>query len=141
MAEGAEEVAHRHDAPIFTQRDVQVSDPTLDVTCCTEKPGEPPPTLRICREAVEWAVQRGIGTIWIVAALPHLPRVKRDLRYAIEEAHASIKIKVYVDPNRCKEDWYCPDSTQVRTQSRGEWEKRERIIMLLPMFVYRLVAS
>ncbi len=141
IAEMASKKARSLKCPVFTQADIRV-DEGIEVIYCTEEPGNPPPTLRICREAVQWAQKNGIGELWIACAQPHLRRVMRDLEYAIREAKVSITVrvceKIYHHP---EEKWYCPDSTQSRTRSEKEWKKRERILRWMPMFLYKLVAS
>ncbi len=132
--------ARHENAPIFTQLDVPICDYPVEYT--EEEPGSPPPTLRIARGAVRWAKSRGITELWIVAAKPHLWRAERDLREAVKECRA--QIKVHVAPETAKygdEQWFCPDSTQRRTSSCTEWNKREKILRLMPFFIYRLVAG
>ena len=104
--------------------------------------GEPPPTLRVCRGAVRWAMRLGLDELWIVCAKPHLWRCERDLKYAVSEAKAQIAVRICEEVEQYPEDeWFCSDSTQERTQSREAWDKRERIIKIMPFFVYKLVAS
>jgi len=141
IAEIASRKAETLGAPVFTQKDILVK-PGINVTYCREKPGFPPPTLRICREAVQWAQKNGIEEIWVVCAQPHLWRVKRDLEYAIRETKVAITVWICDEIfNHKEKDWYSPDSTQKRVRSRKDWIRREQILMLLPMFIYKRVAS
>jgi hypothetical protein len=131
------------DSPlIYTQRDIRIKNPVGRVDYTEEKEGEPPPTLRIARGAVQWAMNLGITELWIACALPHLWRCRRDLEYAIEEAGGEITVWI------CEEvmeypmsSWFCPDSTQPRTGSQKAWVKRERILWRMPMVIYKLIAS
>ena len=36
--------------------------------------------------------------------------------------------------------WYCADSTQERVRSAKSWNKRETILKLMPVLLYKLVA-
>ncbi|HVZ10977.1 MAG TPA: hypothetical protein VG941_00920 [Candidatus Paceibacterota bacterium] len=132
------------DAPIFTQLDVQF-DPSWNakMTYCTETPGNPPPTLRIAREAARWAVENRIDELWISAALPHLWRCERDLRAAIREVGAESTVRICEEIRTVgdEEYWYMPDSTQPRVRFSKEWLKRERILLMMPYFLYKRVAS
>lgn len=137
---------------IFTQRDVQfnvrierTSIEVLsagDITYIEEEPDGPPPTLRIARGAVEWAKQRRIGRLWVVAAKPHLWRCVRDLEYAICEADAHIKVSVGEEIKQSLGKWWFdPGSTQKRVHSFWRWWPREIILRLMPMAIYKRVAG
>ncbi|MEJ0021282.1 MAG: hypothetical protein WDN47_01730 [Candidatus Doudnabacteria bacterium] len=129
------------EAPVYTQRDVRIDD-GIEVEYTPEEPGNPPPTLRIVRGAVAWAIRLGIGELWLACAKPHLWRCKRDLEYAIREAGVRITVRVCEYVERYPEhEWYCADSTQPRVRSEKEWRRRERIIEWMPMFIYKRVAS
>lgn len=144
IAEIATRKAKELHAPIYTQQDIDILDPSMDVDYISEEPGKPPPTLRVAKDAVQWAMCQAvpITELWIVAAGPHLRRVLRDMRYALRMSGAKIEIKVCEELKQYGEDsWFCPESTQTRVRSCKEWEKREHILMLLPMFIYNLVAS
>ena len=140
-------------ALIYSQKDVYFSyslkrlvppamSAFVNVQYTAEAEGDSPPTLRMARGAVAWAKRLGIGELWIVAAKPHLWRCKRDLEYAVREARARIKVCVCGEIASSREDeWYCPESTQPRVCSKEAWRKRERILELMPMFIYKLIAS
>lgn len=129
-------------AAVFTQKDVLITDKDISVTYVEERPGSPPPTLRIAREAIRWAVYKGITTLYIVAAKPHLWRCQRDLALAVEEARVKIKVRVCEEVKRYPENiWFSEDSTQARTQSKENWEKRERWLKAMPVFLYKLIAG
>jgi hypothetical protein len=105
-----------------------------------EIPGNPPPTLRIARGAVQWAISQNISELWVVAAKPHLWRALRDIKQAVYEKR--VEIRVFA----CKEikqysDWFCRDSIQERVHSSKTWNKRECILKLLPFFIYKRVAN
>ncbi len=134
--------AREFNAPVYTQLDVRV-EPGIKVTYTDEKPGQPPPTLRIARGAAQWAKRQGLVELWIVAARPHLWRCVRDLTQSVREAGAPIVIRVcnkeiYRFP---EDEWFCPDSTQPRARSRKDWQGRERILKFMPFFFYKRVAS
>ena len=130
-----------NNAPVYTQLLIQV-EPGIPVNYTEEKLGNFPPTLRIARGAVQWAKQRKLTQLWIVAAKPHLWRALRDVRQTIRENKVQIEIHACQEIEQCPEDsWFCPDSTQERIRSRRDWNKRERILRLMPFFVYKLVAS
>lgn len=94
IAEMAEELAALYSAPIFTQYVVKVVT-HADVTNADDRPNDPPPTLRIARKAVAWAVKRGIEKLFVVAAAPHEWRSMRDMCMAVKESGASIKLEYY----------------------------------------------
>ena len=129
-------------APIYTQRDIQMPRFLGRRYRAEEREGNPPPTLRIARGAIKWAKQQGVRKLWVVAAKPHLWRCIRDLKYAIREADAQIKVFVCGGIRQVPENkWFDPDSTQERVRSFWKWWPREIILRLMPMFIYRRVAS
>lgn len=141
IAEIASKKARELNAPVYTQRDVQIES-GIAVKFIEEKSGEPPPTLRIARGAVRWAKKKGISELWIVAAAPHLWRCKRDLSRAVSEMKSIICVRVCNEITQYSESsWYCLDSMQARTRSAEDWWKRERILHKLPFFFYKLIAS
>jgi len=128
--------------PIYTQSDVNVRGLSVAVFYVPEEPGNPPPTLRIARGAVQMARSLKLIELWVAAAKPHLWRCLRDMKAAVREAGGGIVVRVCEEIEQVSEDdWFCPDSTQERTQSREAWEKRERIVRLMPFCVYKRVAS
>lgn len=138
--------ARELDAPIYTQIDVSINticQPVVEVEYFPQtKPKNPPPTLRIARGAVRWAKRRGISEFWVVAAKPHLWRCLRDLRYAVREAGLRIPVLLCREVHDYPEEgWFCKDSIQFRTQAKEAWEKRERILRRIPMWLYKLVAG
>lgn len=140
IARIASQMAHALDIPVYTQFDIHC-EPGVEVEY-TSEPGDPPPTLRIARGAVQWAKQREFRELWIVAAKPHLWRCIRDLTYAVRKARVEIKVLVCKEIEQSTEsDWFCPDSTQARTRSWENWYGRERILKLMPIFLYKYLAS
>ncbi len=129
-------------SPVFTQLDVPIGS-GIEVKRGPEKPNEPPPTLRIAREAVRWAKELGIERLLIVAALPHLWRCRRDLRQAVAEVGASISVGVPILSIQQFPEafWFCPFSVQSRSRSKKNWDRRERILKAMPFSIYKLVAS
>ena len=141
IAQIASQKARELWAPAYTQLDIQI-ETGIEVEFTEEQPGNPPPTLRFARGAVQWARRKNLTDLWIVAAKTHLWRCIRDLTRAIWEVKEQIKIHVCKEIEQFPEDeWFCADSTQERTQSRKSWEGRERIIKLMPFFIYKHIAS
>jgi hypothetical protein len=103
---------------------------------------DPPPTLREARGAVEWAKRRGLTRLMVVAAKPHLPRCLRDLMRASEEANVSLSFFVPEEITQSDEDeWFCLGSVETRVKTKSMWLVRERILILLPFWLYQLVAN
>lgn len=131
---------------IYTQRDVDItllhkSDrPRIRVTYTVERLGYPPPTLRIARGAVAWAMAHNLSTLYIACAYPHLWRCKRDLKLAIKEKKANIEIRICPEA-LSKKGWFCSDCTQSRTRTKANWYIREFILMIMPVWLYKKVAS
>jgi len=137
----ASENAHELNGRIYTQLDIRI-DEGIPVEYTEEEPGSPPPTLRIARGAVQWAMRNKLTDLWVVAAKPHLWRALRDVQQAVREAGARIEVRVCKEIEQYPEDsWFCPDSTQDRVRSREAWDKRENILKLMPFFVYKRFAS
>ncbi|MEK7086638.1 MAG: hypothetical protein AAB935_00060 [Patescibacteria group bacterium] len=140
IAEIATKKAREINAPVYTQLDIRV-EPGIQVEY-TEELCNPPPTLRIARGAVRWAKRHGLTELWVVAAKPHLWRALRDVQQAVREDGVRIEVRVCKEIEQYPEDsWFCPDSTQDRVRSREAWNKRERILKLMPFFVYKHVAD
>jgi hypothetical protein len=140
IAEIALEEALKYKSEIYTQSDIRIASPEIDVEYIDEEPGSPPSSLQIARSAVKWALRNDHNEIMVVAAPPQLARCLRDLEYAIKEV--GVRIGVYCSNEvdaYSYEDWFCADSTQPRTQSKEKWEKRERILQRLPMWLYKVV--
>ncbi len=132
---------------IYTQMDVDIKTLPKDgyrdrmvVTYTVERPGYPPPTLRIARGAVDWAMSNNVSKLHIACAYPHLWRCKRDMSLAILERNARLKIKICPEA-RGKKGWFCKDCTQSRARLRWLWYTREIIIRLMPVWLYKKIAS
>jgi hypothetical protein len=132
---------------IYTQMDVDIKDlqtagyrTRMVVTYTPERPGYPPPTLRIARGAVDWAMANRVTTLYIACAYPHLWRCKRDMRLAIQERKANIEIKICPEA-RYQKGWFCKDCTQPRANNKLSWYTREIIIMFMPVWLYKKIAS
>lgn len=128
-------------APVYTQLDVRVES-GIEVEYTDEKSGNPPPTLRIARGAVQWAKRHRLTELWVVAAKPQLWRALRDVEQAVREAGEKIEVRVCKEIEHYPEDsWFCSDSTQDRVRSREAWNKREKVLKLMPFFLYKRVAK
>jgi len=134
----ASDIARESACGVFTQKEVEF-DPDISVFRID---GDEVPTLRIAREAINWASEHGMDTLYVVAAEPHLWRVFRDLGAARREMGVDVTIEVcdevYQEP---KESWFCDDSTQRWTKTQKAWNRRERILKLMPFFIYKRIAS
>jgi len=142
IAKIAAEKAKSRRVPVYTQLDVLPLDPGIDVELIKEEYPKRVPSLRIARGAIRWAQARGIDTIWICAAKPHLARTTRDLNCAIEEANASISIKICeaIDEHP-SHLWFCEDSTQSDTRLPWLWKLRDAILLHMPRRLYSRIAS
>lgn len=148
---------------IYTQNDIQFKDiELLNVTYFPQlNDEEAPPTLRIARGAAQWARQR-VDKVMVLAATPHRWRALRDTRKAFQEAVVDIPIQLMqfmhpyylhdmghyfnnYEPTIFIGDdtsyWFDPNGTQIRAASRSHWEKRERILKLMPYPIYRIIAK
>ena len=141
IAQIASQRARKLGASVYTQLDVRVES-GIEVEYTDEQPGNPPPTLRIARGAVQWAEQRGFTRLWVVAAQPHLWRCLRDLWQAVSEVGAQIQLIPCPEILEYPEDsWFCPDSEQKRVWSREAWDKREKVLKFVPFCIYKCVAK
>jgi len=131
--------------PVYTQRDIQICQDKFGVgriEYTKEKPGNPPPILRIARGAIQWAKERELSSLVIVAAAPHLWRALRDTKYAVREAGLQIKVlPSELIQKHSKNFWFCSESTQKRTTSWWQWWSREIIVKLMPFWLYKRIAS
>lgn len=126
-------------ATVYTQLDI-VPWPTVKTVRVKEEPGKPPPTLTIARWGVKQAQEDRVTELWVVGSKPHIWRCLRDTEYAIKEIHAPIRVRYCDEVYSYSEDvWFCPDSTQQRTQSKENWEGREKILEKIPVWMYKLV--
>ena len=149
IAQIAAKNAKEMEAPIYTQLDVQFTYPQLkmskgkiEVTYTKEKPGKPPPTLRIARGAVQWAKENGLTCLFFACAAPRKERCRRDLEFAVKEAGMAMRIYICAELLYKKDaDWFCTDSTDPRTRNRKGFMRREWLLFALPMFLYKFIAS
>lgn len=129
--------------PIFTQHDILIDEDVYDVTYVHgEFRGKAPSTLRIAREAVEWAQERGIDSLWVIAAKPHLDRALRDLQWAARDAGMALSLQVpkslwQTESRR----WFDRTSEQEHTRSFDKWDMHEWLLQLLPPWLYKRFAS
>ena len=129
-------------AVVFTNLNVWV-DSDIEVQYARGRVSHPPSTFRIAWGAAQWARRQGFGELWVVAAKPLIPRCVRDIKYALRQLGAQhIELRVCPEIEEFpEEEWFCPDSTQIQTCFRKDWERRERILRHMPMWIYKLVAS
>jgi hypothetical protein len=133
--------AVQHKAIIFTQADVEIIDANAKYFP-SEIQNNPPPTLRIARWIIQSAMQDKIELIVVAAAGPHAWRCKRDLQIAAKEAKYTVEIKIAKPKKKISTTyWFTKNSTQERTQSWCKWWNRETILWLMPVFIYKKVAS
>ena len=132
---------------VYTQNDIQFTGsriPNIQNGTTYFPQGEKedaPPTLRIARGAAQWARGR-VKKIIVVAAKPHLPRALRDTRKAFQEAVVDIAIEPCSDiAYTCYNTWFDANGTQLRAASRRHWKIRDRILLLMPYLLYRIVAK
>jgi len=142
IAEMASDKAKNLGVPVYTQLEVVPLERGVETVLTEELPPNRVPTLRIARGAVKWAQQGNVNEFWLCAATPHLPRCRRDLSYAIQEANARITVRI-VEDTRCHPDefWFCPESSQPDTRKQLLWAVRDGILMHLPMRLYSAIAS
>lgn len=138
----AKQKAQELESPVYTQMGL-CSGTGLDVEHIVETPDNLALTLRLARGAIEWARRRGITELLVVAARPALWRSVRDLKYAAQEAKASIEVRAcQTEIGRYPQaEWFCTDSVQLRTRSRLVWWLREILLWFTPMSFYKLIAS
>jgi len=134
--------AYEFKAPIYTQFDIGILiESKIKIKYTDEKLGNPPSTFRIARGAVQWAKQRKFRKLLVVAAKPHLHRCLRDIGYAIHESGVQIDILACKEVEYYSEDiWFSPASKQRHTRSQRVWNWREKIIGVIPMFLYKFLA-
>ena len=129
---------------IYTQRDINIdaikelcNRDRMQVTYTPERPGYPPPTLRLARGAVNWAIANSVTTLYIACAYPYLWRCRRDLNIAIKEKGANIKVKLCF-------------GTQLSYKASNWFNTRdekyfcyihEAILRIMPVWLYKKIAS
>ena len=127
-------------APIFTQRDIVISEEMNNVEYVEEK-DKPPSTLKLAQAAVAWAIKNGIEEIIVVAAKPHLSRVLRDMRMAAKEYGARLGIEVAEEIFLySSNDWFCPESIQLWTRNNVYWNIRENVLLYIPFPIYKIIS-
>lgn len=144
IAKMAATLATELSAPIFTQADIQIPQPTTPVSYFpNEDPDNPPPTLRIARAAVEWAMINNIDVLYVVCASPHRWRCMRDTKAAAKERGSRIDVRDRAKAETEAEymSWFTRTSTQERTQTEEAWLKREVILKIAPFFIYKRMAK
>ncbi len=141
IAKIASQEAKNNEADIYTQSDIIIKHHVnTEIEYTTEEAGNPPPTLRIARGAIQWSQKKGLLKIIVVAAKPHLWRAIRDLREAAKEKGIQLDIipSALIKPTTV---WFCQNSLQPRTRSKWLWWRREVLLKIMPFFIYKKVAS
>jgi len=133
----------QYGGPIYTQEDIDLPNiGQFDVKYIGQLPDQPPSTLRIAREAIVWARNCCLEELHIRAAAPHMSRCLRDLAIAKHEQRSLVSLVESSYPDRIPfDDWFCPDSTQPRVRTFHDWEGREKILRVMPVWLYKLIAS
>jgi hypothetical protein len=124
---------------VFTQRELRI--PGAYSVDAGGQQG-PIPTLRMARDAVQWARILGLEELCIVAAHPHAWRCLRDMEYAMREV--GFVIPIYLSDEIQKVPlsvWFEDNSGQWHTRSRWTWYLRDTILKLMPMWLYVRIAS
>jgi len=128
-------------ALIFTQSEVE-PDSGIEVLRVSEVSGKCPTTLCVARGAAKLVCERKYSEVWVAAARPHMPRARRDMLAALREVGYQAEVRIceecLIYPDK---EWFCPKSAQARTRSASNWWSREIILLVMPFFLYRLVAS
>lgn len=141
IGDKASRVARSRGGKVYTQIDVPI-DPDVVVEFIEQEPGSPPPTLRIAIWAVRRAVEDGATELRVVAWPPHLKRALRDTRMVNFETGSPLKVTYQREINNIPEErWYMPDSIQERVRNHKSWRKRERILMMMPWWLYKIIAK
>ena len=110
-------------------------------------PNKHPPTLRIARWAIPLiASEFRYDSLIVIAADPHIDRCMRDSNYVLHNSritrYTNMKIKSWPTSEKyTDQDWFCADSQQPRTRTRQAWEKRESVLMVMPMWIYSRLAG
>jgi len=142
IAQIATQKAYELKAPIYTQLDIQIKDKNVKVDFIKEQVSKRPSTLKISEKAIQWAENKNITDLWIVAASPHLWRCARDVSYIVDKKNLKINIHLCKKINIYPESsWFCINSIQKRTQSKKNWKRRERIIRLIPFYIYKFITA
>ena len=142
LAKIAARLAAENHTHIYRQWDVTVGN---SVRLTSELPGRPPSTLELARGAMEWASEREVRQVIVVAAKPHIKRCVHDLELAAHELKFHTQVVIALECLRAEhdEDWFWPSSDQWRTRSPKVWWLREtilRVLWLVPP-LYKRVAG
>ncbi len=141
LAEIASRKAQNFNIPIYTQKDIFIN-PKLEPVYIQDLLNGPPSTLQISFWANYWAQKEKIEKFYVVAARPHIERCLRDLKYVAKKKSLEIEFCVCKEVYQHSEEvWYCLRSEQKHTQTKINWQKRERIIRLLPMWFYKSIST
>lgn len=147
IRETAQAAALALDAPIFTQYDcgITTDDSPVGVRHITETPGKPPPTLRICRAAAQWATALCLDEVHVIGAPPHLWRCMRDMKESLGEIGSGIRTYSWAEPELRDSHppgfWFCAEGTQWYTNRRLNWAIRDIILKCMPWRMYSLIAK
>lgn len=135
------------DAPIFTQYDcgITTDDSPVGVRYITETPGKPPPTLRICRAAAEWATALCLDELYVIGAPPHMWRCMRDMKESLSEIGSGIRTYSWAEgllrDSHSPDFWFCPEGAQWYTNRAWRWHLRDMILKCMPWRMYATIAG
>ncbi len=142
----AESQAKKHLAPLYTQIGIPIKSASVVVSRIDEgrdQAGRPPPTLRVCRGAVDWALERDINVLHVVCAIPHTWRVLRDIRFAIrEKSSTSIRVELCKETDKLPYPyWFDAGSPLWWTRGPIRWHVYNAIMRVTPMWFYTKIAK
>jgi len=104
-----------------------------------ENADDPLSTLEVAREAVRKASNEGVTELWVIAARQQLQRCFRDLKMAVKQSGAKIKVN-YFDESKYYpwKDWSSPNDPQKRVRSWWKFLLLYEIpLRALPFFAYQ----
>ena len=131
--------AEAKDAQVITHQNITIKRGIETTYLGHPEEKNPPSILRISYEVADWAKARHIDKLYVIAISIYMPRCKRDLNYAFIKTRYLRNFPKIIIPEEeadsLKAIWECYNSEQ-RHINKKKWEKRESLLMSLPMDVY-----
>lgn len=125
-------------AMVYTEPDISL-DCGVSLLYVAESPS---PTFRLAKAAVIQAKKDNVDVIWVVAAAPHLERCRRDIKFVAEEMLFEVAVRACNEVYQIPENnWFSSKAVQKHARSKKAWEKRNGILMKMPMWLYTRIAS